>query len=37
MTSSPAVDADFLRTLGLRPGWRLGVVRAPDGWAKERR
>ena len=30
----PQVDADFLRKLGLKPGQRLGLVRAPDGWAE---
>ncbi len=34
MTSSPDIDADFLRKLGLRPGGRLGVIGAPDGWVE---
>lgn len=34
MSDAPAVDTDFLRKLGLRPGQRLGLVRAPDGWAQ---
>ena len=34
MPSGAALDADFLRKLGLKPGGRLGVVRAPDGWAE---
>ena len=33
LTVGPAaIDADFLRKLGLKPEQRLGLVRAPDGW-----
>ena len=32
MSSEASFDADFLRKLGLKPGGRLGLVRAPDGW-----
>ncbi|MEX2160049.1 MAG: hypothetical protein WEB04_11665 [Dehalococcoidia bacterium] len=33
MTDSLAIDAAFLTKLGLKPGQRLGLVRAPDAWA----
>jgi len=28
------IDPDFLRKLGARSGQRIGLVRAPDGWAE---
>lgn len=34
MTTAPAIDADFLRKLGLKPGQRLGLVGAPGEWVK---
>ncbi len=34
MTASAAVDSEFLRKLGLEPGQRLGLVRAPESWAE---
>jgi hypothetical protein len=34
VTASPAIDADFLRKLGLKPGQRLGLVRALEEWAE---
>jgi len=34
VASAVEIDAGFLRKLGLRAGQRLGVVRAPDGWAQ---
>ncbi len=34
MSSALALDADFLRKLGLRGGQRLGLVAAPGGWAE---
>ena len=34
MPDESLLDAEFLRKLGLRPGQRLGLVRAPEGWAE---
>ena len=34
MPDDPPIDAAFLTKLGLRPGETLGLVRAPDGWAR---